>query len=64
MDEKEMCLRVGLLAIIGGKIGMVSPRPGTGNVHPKDWVDYKEPVWDFIPMKPILTKYNCDGWWE
>lgn len=63
MKNQKMIVRVGLPAIIGGKIGMLSPRPETGNVHPEDWVDYKEPIWDFIPMKTIPSKYDCDGWW-
>lgn len=54
-------LRVGIPTIINGEVGMLSPRPGTGNIHPKDWLDYKEPIWDFIPVKVGTTKY--DWWW-
>jgi hypothetical protein len=51
-------IRVGLPVIVDGKIGILSPRPGSGNTHPKDWFDYKEPIWDFIPLKMTHTKYD------
>lgn len=59
--HSDRALRVGIPTVVNGKIGLLSPRPRTGNTHPKDWSDYKEPIWDFIPVKTNPTKY--DGWW-
>lgn len=59
MTEKNITqIRVGLPYVLDGKIGLISPRPGTGNTHPKDWCDYKEPTWDFFPIK-LNNDFYC-----
>lgn len=51
MMQQQRILRVGLPAIVNGKIGLISPVPGTGDMHPKDWFDYKKPELEFIPIQ-------------
>ncbi len=64
MTSQNICLpqkqlRVGFPCVIDGKVGLISPRPGTGDVHPKNWIDYKEPKWDFFPIEMP----RVEGWW-
>ncbi len=60
----ERMLRVGFPTVINGKIGLMSPKLGTGNVNPKDWTNYKEPEWEFLPMNNSLLSVCGDGWIE
>jgi hypothetical protein len=59
MQKNQM--RVGIISVVDGKVGFISPKPGTGN-YSKDWMEHKEPEWEFIPIHLPSWESWCSEW--